>query len=124
MKEEGGDAESEPARDGGANETGAEDEGADARGVHGGVAEGEGAGEGFGDEDEVFIGGELGVDQRQEIVVAKGLMRGVGDDAGRLIGRNCVEQRVEKIAGAVEAGEKDEGRWWHLVARARATSGS
>ncbi len=70
---------------------------------------GEGAGERLGDEDEVFAGGELSVDQGEQIVIRERFVRGIRDDARGLTGWDDGEQRAEKVAGAVETGEEDEG---------------
>lgn len=98
----------EQSRDRWTDEADAKDDGADACRPALGEAQGDCGREGFADEDEVILAGELLFDELEEIAVAQAAVGRVSDHLARDICGHGAQQGCKELGGAVEAGEKHD----------------
>jgi hypothetical protein len=96
-----------------ADEGGAEDDAEQARRVCCGGHDGQGAGEGFAYDDEGLVFWKGVEDEGEKLAIVFGDVGREGDDDGAQGWREMREQGAEHGAGAVEAGEEDEGAIGH-----------
>lgn len=106
--EEGGLNESAPESrccDRGADERGAENDAAQIFGAAICQHEGEGAGERFGDDDEVIAFGSLGFHEGEQFGITERWLEGIGDDLRGEIRWERAKEGSEEAACAIKAGE-------------------
>jgi hypothetical protein len=119
---------SEPSRakpEGIADEGGAEDDAEQSRRMCGGGHDGQRAGKGLAEDEERLVVWEGVENQGKKVRIVFGNVGRVGDDNRAESRREVRERGAEHDAGAVKAGEKDEGgvRHWGSLVRISAEFG-